>query len=865
MMMKTAVSRLALHQLLSIMLIIALLSGIVTYYAAWWWVTKPQNQQRFSQQVAQNVKTYNQKTESYLLSLQATLATFADEIPNDLLLVDTAFSAEQSTSINVPTDVLPDSEKNESASTTNTSSAITQTPRKSLRNWLNERRLTWQKKLPEAKSFTFFSVADIADISSSILFENTQATNTLTQYGVSFLFLDMVNRLNAQQPLYTEAAKIAATRQWQLHHLVAVNDDNNNMQGVLYVALELRGLHNAWGNIASLFGKMTLLQTVEQGEPLVFFSVGQAGATIRSTTQNIHNSHWKINYQPSLELQQNTKITPTWVWFVTIGLPFLIFCFGMLLIFRSPKKRKKKSTRNGMTKNVPDVLENSEPISELTKVESNEVSTEDHIVEKASNVSSVETTVKSVSSAKDEKEESHFPENIFRAYDIRGVAYEELSHDVMYAVGQAFATEVLLAGETSAVVAWDARTHSQEFSVCLLKGIHSTGCNTIAIGVVPTPLMNFTACEHPDTSSGIIITASHNPKEYNGCKMVVKGRTLVDGDIQRIKERIQQGDVTAAEDQGVSTTEDFSQKYIDKIISDVAVIDGWKVVVDAANGASSELAPRLMNALQCKTHPLYCQFDGEFPNHDPDPSEAKNLTSLIETVKAKKADIGFALDGDGDRLTAVTASGKIVWPDQLMMLFSQDIVARNPGCDVVFDIKSTQLLAQVISENGGRPVMWKTGHSHIKAKMYETQALLGGEFSGHIFFKERWYGFDDGLYAAARLLEILTLAGQTLDELVDALPSRLSTPEIKLATTEEQKFIFIEQLIEKAEFPEGQRTTIDGLRVDFANGWGLVRASNTAPVLTLRFEAVDEEELEKIKQQFKNELIKIDSTLELSF
>ncbi|MFT6221434.1 MAG: phosphomannomutase/phosphoglucomutase [Candidatus Endobugula sp.] len=858
MMMKTAVSRLALHQLLSIMLIIALLSGVVTYYAAWWWVTKPQNQQRFSQYVEQNVDTYNKSTEDYLSSLKVTLTSFADEVPDDVFVPNIVLPSV----LQVPTDA---PFANEPLIVIDNQPLIEKEVKNASKEWLDERRLIWQEALPEAKNFMLFSVAEIEKISESLLTDSTHRSDMLTQYGVNFLFLDMVNRLNDQELLYTEAAKVTGTHQWRLHHLVAITDAEDNIQGVLYTTLGLQGLHKTWGSINTSLGKIALLQKVEQGAPLAFFSVGQASTAMRSTTQNIRNSHWHINYQPSLELQKNTEITPTWVWFITIGLPFLILCFGTLLVFRAPEKRKKKDTRNGTTKNVPDIIEKSEPISELAKVESNEVSTENNIVEKISNVSSVEIKVTSVSSAKDEKAESHFPENIFRAYDIRGIAYEELSHDVMYAVGQAFATEVLLAGETSAVVAWDARTHSQEFSVCLLKGIHSTGCDTIAIGVVPTPLMNFTACEHANTSSGIIITASHNPKEYNGCKMVVKGRTLVDGDIQRIKERIQQGDVTVADDQGVSTTEDFSQKYIDRIISDVAVIDGWKVVVDAANGASSELAPRLMNALQCKTHPLYCQFDGEFPNHEPDPSVAKNLTSLIETVKAKKADIGFALDGDGDRLTAVTASGKIVWPDQLMMLFSQDIVARNPGCDVVFDVKSTQLLAQVISENGGRPVMWKTGHSHIKAKMHETQALLGGEFSGHIFFKERWYGFDDGLYAAARLLELLTLAGQTLDELVDALPSRSSTPEIKLATTEEQKFIFIEQLIAKAEFPDGQRTTIDGLRVDFANGWGLVRASNTAPVLTLRFEAVDEEELEKIKQQFKNELIKIDSTLELNF
>ena len=243
--------------------------------------------------------------------------------------------------------------------------------------------------------------------------------------------------------------------------------------------------------------------------------------------------------------------------------------------------------------------------------------------------------------------------------------------------------------------------------------------------------------------------------------------------------------------------------------------------MDAGNGAASELAPRLFRALKCSVHPLFCQFDGEFPNHDPDPSVIENLAALIEEVKAQKADIGFAFDGDGDRLMVVTASGKVLWPDQLLMLFAQDIVARNPGCDVVYDIKSTKLLASVITENGGRPVMWKTGHSHIKAKMKETQALLGGEFSGHIFFKERWFGFDDGLYAAARLLELMTLTGQSIDGLFDQLPTTVSTAEIKVSIKEEHKFTFIDKLIQHSHFPAGQLTMIDGLRVEFYTGLGI--------------------------------------------
>ena len=270
-----------------------------------------------------------------------------------------------------------------------------------------------------------------------------------------------------------------------------------------------------------------------------------------------------------------------------------------------------------------------------------------------------------------------------------------------------------------------------------------------------------------------------------------------------------------------------------------------------------------MDALRCDTNTLLGEFDGEFPHHDPDPS-VENLTT-INAVKEKQADIGFAFDGDGDRLVAVTQSGNIIWLDQLMMLFAQDIVARNPGCDVVFDVKCTELLPQLISEHGGRPIMWKTGHSHIKSKMKETGALLGGEFSGHIFFKERWYGFDDGLYAAARLLEVMTLTGKTADELLAELPARISTSEIKLPVPEDKKFQIIDQLVASNHFNDGQKITVDGLRVNFSNGWGLIRASNAAAVLTLRFEADQQSTLENIQQQFSEALQNIDADLVLTF
>jgi phosphomannomutase/phosphoglucomutase len=822
--MKSA-SRSSLIKQLVILTLVLCVSGVVAYYSAWHWVVKPENQQRFSQLIERNTELYAQKSNGYLTALTKTLAVFAEEIPSELLL------AQENSLFEKRID-----------------NAVKKTPQQ----WLGDARTQWKKTLPESLGFKLFSNNEIETMTSSLRFGRKQITNTMIEYGVSFLFLDMMNRLNDKQLVYTEVAKVPGTDQWHLQHVTAIKNDNGEVQGVLYTILNVSGLYQSWGAINPLLGEITILQKVDKGAPFTFFRTGQTSNDMPIVTKNIPDSYWQVNYQPSIELQQSVTVVPLQFWLITVAFPLLILCIGLMFIIRSQRFVKVARPVKRPVKEV---------VSTKTSVSNTQIDKEESHIKQQSPTLANDASTFEVSDGST----LIVPETIFRAYDIRGIAYEELSHDVVYAIGQAYATEVLLAGDTSVVVGWDARIHSQEFSVCLIEGIHSTGCNTIKIGVAPTPVMNFSVHEHDATNSGIVITASHNPKEYNGCKMVINGQTLADNDIQRIKERIQSNDVTRSEIKGQSTQADFSQTYIDKVISDVAVTDGWKIVVDAANGASSKLAPRLMNALQCETHALYCQFDGNFPNHNPDPSVAENLSALIDTVVTKQADIGFALDGDGDRLVVVTAAGKIIWPDQLMMIFSQDIVARNPGCDVVFDVKCTKLLAQTISENGGRPIMWKTGHSHIKAKMQETQALLGGEFSGHIFFKERWYGFDDGLYAAARLLEIMTLTGQTADELLNSLPTSFSTPEIKIAISEEKKFTFIDKLIAEADFPEGQKITIDGLRIDFSDGWGLVRASNTASLLTLRFEASNEAELEKIKQQFKQALKNIDNTLVLDF
>jgi phosphomannomutase/phosphoglucomutase len=316
---------------------------------------------------------------------------------------------------------------------------------------------------------------------------------------------------------------------------------------------------------------------------------------------------------------------------------------------------------------------------------------------------------------------------------------------------------------------------------------------------------------------------------------------------------------------GEETFREIIPHYIERIFSDVALAGDVSIVIDAGNAVTGIVAPQLFEELGCQVTPLYCDLDGTFPNHDPDPTQEHNLIALIEKVKEVKADVGVAFDGDGDRLVVVTAKGDIIWPDRLLMLFAKDILSRHPGADVLFDVKCSRQLNQVISGYGGRPIMWKTGHSPMKAKMVETGALIGGEYSGHIFLNDRWYGFDDGIYAMARLLEIITLRDQNIDDIFSAFPQLLITPEIKVPVPDKVKFDLIKKLTETGDFQQGNVTNIDGVRVDYSKGWGLVRASNTSPALTLRFEAESEEALAIIQQIFKRELLKVDATLALKF
>jgi phosphomannomutase / phosphoglucomutase len=453
-------------------------------------------------------------------------------------------------------------------------------------------------------------------------------------------------------------------------------------------------------------------------------------------------------------------------------------------------------------------------------------------------------------------------QSIFRAYDIRGVVGETLTPEVVYDIGLAIGSEAHAQNQAAITVGRDGRLSSDELVKPLIEALAATGLRVIDIGQVPTPVLYFSTY-FLNTHSGVMLTGSHNPANYNGLKIMLNKTTLMSESILGLYQRIENRDFHFGNGsiENVSIIED----YVTRVIGDINLKRPLKVVVDAGNGAASNIAPTLFQALGCKVVPLFCEVDGNFPNHDPDPSELKNLEALIQTVLNQEADLGLAFDGDGDRLGLVTNRGTVIWPDRQLMCFSEAILADHPNSKIVFDIKCSRNLEDIIRTKGGIPCLSKTGHSLIKSKMLQENALLAGEMSGHIFFNDKWYGFDDGIYAGARLLEILSKQTETCDNFFRKFPNSINTPELKLPVKESEKFSFIEKLIANAKFLGGKINLLDGMRVEFQNGWGLVRPSNTSPYLILRFEADTEAMLLHIQGLFREALLTLDPLLPLPF
>jgi phosphomannomutase/phosphoglucomutase len=444
---------------------------------------------------------------------------------------------------------------------------------------------------------------------------------------------------------------------------------------------------------------------------------------------------------------------------------------------------------------------------------------------------------------------------IFKAYDIRGVIDKSLDAGVARSIGIAFGQAALAKGERKVVIGRDGRLSGPALCAALAEGLQAAGVDVIDLGMVATPMVYYATNVLPGAASGIMVTGSHNPPDYNGFKMVLAGEAIHGVAITALYQRILDHDGSVAPVAGTYATHDIRAAYLERIIGDVKLARPIKIAVDCGNGVAGAFAGDLYRGMGCEVVELFCDVDGHFPNHHPDPAHPENLQDLIRALETGDAEIGLAFDGDGDRLGIVTKDGQIIYPDRQMMLFAADVLARNPGAEILYDVKCTRHLGPWIAQHGGRPLMYKTGHSLVKAKLRETGAPLGGEMSGHIFFKDRWYGFDDGLYAGARMLELLTRTADP-SALLNALPMALSTPELHLHLEEGENVALIDTLRSDAVFPSAASINdIDGLRVEYADGFGLARSSNTTPVVVLRFEGETAQALARIQHEFRSVIL----------
>jgi len=655
--------------------------------------------------------------------------------------------------------------------------------------------------------------------------------------------------------------------------------------GFLHLSLDPKAIRKELTESANVAGHVEVRQAVPKGPPVIIARTGPPPASDSPTAiAGIQGTTWIVTYN-------STTAEPgggSGLWLpIAAALAGLIVIIAAVVAFFKLRDRSLSSSNITYQGAIKAILEGAHPgLERLLPGASATLATDlgpmsgglegDDITKFTAPGSSPEATptmpeflditsdtlpgIEVVEESGDE-----FPAiepSIFRSYDIRGVVGETLTAEGIYQIGRALGSAAAARGQQTVITARDGRNSSQELRDALIEGLRDSGRDVLDIGLTPTPVLYF-ATNYLDTHSGIMITGSHNPPEYNGLKIVLDGETLSGEAIQAIRARIEAKDFTSGE--GTMQSTEIIPDYIRRISEEIPVTLGnaLKVVVDCGNSVPGIAAPHILRAIGHDVIELYCEVDGNFPNHHPDPSQPENLADLIQMVQDEDADIGLAFDGDGDRLGVVDPAGNIIWPDRQMILFARDVLSRNPGAKIIYDVKCSRLLADEIKNHGGEPIMAQTGHSLIKKKMIETGALLAGEMSGHIFFKERWYGFDDALYSAARLLEILVNSGMSPLEVFEQLPGGVATPELRLDMPEAMHAEFMQKVIEAADFPDAEITTIDGLRVDFVDSWGLIRPSNTTPCLILRFEGDDAAALEHVQQLFRDLLLKVDDSLDL--
>ncbi len=708
---------------------------------------------------------------------------------------------------------------------------------------------------------------------------------------LSFAGLDMITRAEQGQNLSIEAHQYNGTA--YLQSVKAVRNSSGRLIGTVAIAQSLEYLANQLGGIDGTKGNLLIEQQFEGAPKQTLVTYG-AKNTNELINLRLNNPNWTLTFQPADELAFASILSTSLIW-VFFG-ALIIICVLPILLTGQRLQLALRHDANTFAKLVQNLLTGQKSttsdfefaiFSTLAKtinrmrmgrqgIKSNDpnqqASVLDLTIGKPVNADEVENfdvpmmdgdaDLLGMQQQPRAKAQINVSEEIFRAYDIRGIAGQTLTNDTAMQIGLAIGSESYDRGEQTIIVARDGRLSSPELSQALIRGLAASGRDVIDIGVVPTPVCYF-ASEHLRVSSCVMVTGSHNPGNHNGFKIVIGGNTLAGDEIKGLFHRIENQNFLSGT--GNTTTQDVSSAYLARVCDDVKAQRPLKIVIDCGNGVAGTLAPQLIKGIGCHVLPLFCDIDGNFPNHHPDPSDTRNLQDLTRTVVETRADLGLAFDGDGDRLGIVTNSGKIIYADRLLMLLAKQVLQTNQGGTVLFDVKSSRRLKDLIIGFGGKPVMWKTGHSFMKRKMRETGAVLAGEMSGHVFYKDRWYGFDDALYTAARLIEILASQNETIDTLFNELPQDLSTPELSIATSDERKFRVIEALQRNGQFSGGQVTDIDGVRVDFQDGWGLVRASNTSPKIVCRFEADNEASLRKIQNLFKQQLLGVDSQLQIPF
>jgi len=703
----------------------------------------------------------------------------------------------------------------------------------------------------------------------------------------NFAVQDLVNRTLRGDDMKLEAVRINQQLQFFWASPVPAQ---GQPQGVLLVRYGSDWLDAFKRAIDTGLGQTKVIQKLNAQERsgIDVLTAGQVPDRAIQAVNLPINDYWFLTYTPSDERPVLSLMSLSFPWLLTLGITLLSLFIVLFIQKKALRKHRghfqqflkryvqgdiserpdfKLRLFNELADDVIDVSQHlmhhgtpSPTAGQKTATDSTDQRTEEHAapaVKKAMPRNDLpeiteEQPPEHDDIAIDMVDDKPLPAHIFRAYDIRGLVETELKDDTVIAIGKAFGSLVKRRGFERANLAWDGRLSSEHLADCLQQGMLAVGCSVNRLGMLPTGALYY-ATHELDSSCGVMVTGSHNPAEYNGFKMVIDTLPLSEADIQGLATSIEQEDYSTGY-AGVRE-QAIHDDYLQRITDDIQVSRDLKIVIDAGNGVAGPTAMALFQELGIETLGLYCEVDGNFPNHHPDPGVEANLSALKDTVIAEQADLGLAFDGDGDRVMLIDNEGNTIWPDRMMMLLIEDILPRRPGADVLFDVKSSRHLAPLINRLGGRPTMWKTGHSLMKRKLKDTKAALGGEFSGHFYIAERWYGFDDGLYTGARLIEILSARNSSVAEVFRALPEDVSTPEITLDSTEARKFDIIRALSSDEELTrDGRVFNADGLRLEYSDGWGLIRASNTTPRLTLRFAGESAETIARIQDKVKQSL-----------